>query len=204
MEHYYTFYDTNIFGDCDDELDITGEDYKELLKVCFEYCESFSFMLWGPDLRKIEESIPEELEEYRIEAEDNALNLYVRYSGYKDVRCYCACPETHGLILGMNDSIFSWINGWGHKKPEDIAFFREDGSIFMHCVNHDGECSLYPRSGEDIRSVLLKGRWYQLDQKNKYCRMVNIHKGRLCVKKKHMGRFYVLRKIAKKERRNDR
>lgn len=161
--YYYTFYDTNILEDCSEENDIRGNDYRNLLKICFKYSSSFSFMIAGEGFRTIENNLPRELEEYRIEAEDSVLNLYVRYKIAKDVRCYIACPQTYELILGVNDSIFSWINGRGNKKPEDLAFFREDGSVFFHSVTHDGECSLYPRNNEDIGSVLSTGKWYLRD-----------------------------------------
>ena len=158
---YYTFYDTNILGDCNEEYDITSDDYIELLKICFKYSASFSFMITKNDSLTIKESLPNELEKYRIYADDYVLNNYNRYMDLKrNIHCYQACPETFDLILKINDSIFKWINGWGNKKPEDLAFFREDGSIFFSSIVHHGECSIYPRDNEDISSVLSSGNWY--------------------------------------------
>lgn len=161
---YYVFYDTNVFGDCSEELDITSENYKKLLMLCFKYSTSLSFMISGEGIRTIVESLPKKLDEYRIDEDDNVLDVYMRYmDGYKDIRCYTACPETYDLVLGINDSLFKWINGRGNKKPEDLTFYRKDGSVFFSSVIHEGECFLYPRDNEDVSSVVSNGKWYLVD-----------------------------------------
>lgn len=179
---YYVFYDTNVFEDCSEEYDIVSEDYKELLTLCFRYSTSFSFMIAGEGIRSIVESLPKELDKYRIDEDNNVLDVYIRYMNrYKDIRCYTACPETYDLILEINDSIFKWINGRGNKKPEDLTFYREDGSVFFTSIIHEGECYLYPRYNENINSVVLNGKWYLVDSTMKSITPVrNTGDGSMC------------------------
>ncbi len=63
----YTYYDTNIFGDCNEEYDIQGEKYVELLKLCFKFSATFSFMIYGGNKKAVLNSIPKELELYEFE-----------------------------------------------------------------------------------------------------------------------------------------
>ena len=70
----------------------------------------------------------------------------------------------------MNDSIFKWMYG-KVKKPEDIAFYREDGSVFLSSVIHEGEDSLFPREGEDISAILDLDNWYLVDDAKRWFKL---------------------------------
>lgn len=166
MSHY-TYCDTNIFGDCNDECDISGEKYTELLKICFKYSSTFSFIIFGENKYKVLNGIPEALSPYEIEIEDYVVDNYRGYSR-KITKHYKVCPEIFDIVLGMNDSIFKWINNYCYSKPEDIAFFREDGSVFLSSSIHNGECSLFPRKDEDISSLLELDNWYFIDDENRW------------------------------------
>ena len=168
MSHY-TYFDTNIFGDCNADYDINGEKYVELLKLCFKYSSTFSFMIYGSNKREVLKSIPEALEAYEIEPDDYVIDNYMGYSE-KIIKCYKVCPEIFDVVLGMNDSIFKWMNG-KVKKPEDIAFYREDGSVFLSSVIHEGEVSLFPCEGEDISAILDLDNWYLVDDAKRWFKL---------------------------------
>ncbi len=159
---YYSFYDTNVFDGCNEEYDIQGEKYVDLIKLCFKHSKFFSFVVYGQNQRAILQGIPEELSLYEIEADDFVINNYRRYFG-AIIKCYIACPASYELLIKMNDSIFKWISVAGHTSPEDLAFFRKDSSIFFSSVIHEGECMLFPRDCEDVSSVLNNDHWYFVD-----------------------------------------
>ena len=159
---YYVFYDTNVLYDCDEVYDICKDEYRELLKTCFKYSSYFSFMIAGEGYKNILKNLPAELDKYSIEFDENFDNVYRRYSLWtKEICCYIACPETYNLLLSISDSIFKWkTDRMYDRNPEDLTFFRKDGSVFMNSVAHEGECSIYPRPEENITSILSKGNWY--------------------------------------------
>lgn len=164
----YTFFDTNFFGDCNEDFDIAGEDYEKFLKTCFKYSSTFAFMVDGLNKKFIQANLPPELEKFRIPLDACVLDASKHYwfklkkKEFADsIFCYRVCPELFPIVLNITDSIFKWIDGWGYKNPEDPAFFREDGSIFFNSTIHEGECYLYPRPDEDVSDILSIETWYK-------------------------------------------
>lgn len=160
----YVFYDEYD----NEEFDIAGEDYVNLLKTCFKYCSSFSFVIRGHNREVIKENLSHEFENFRIPVDENVIKAYLHYYSLSrpsrvddEVFCYKTCPETFKHIMDVTDSIFKWIDAWGYINPEDLAFFREDGSIFFNSTVHEGECYLYPRPEEDVRDILSIEKWFK-------------------------------------------
>ena len=156
MKEYY-FYDNGIH---DEEYDIKGEAYKELLRLCFLYCETVSFYIENPGKTELEQ----ELEAYLIPNEDAKFDrhayLYIYPYCSKRYRFYRVCPQLRDLMLNHTDSIFQWLDGWGFNNPADPAFYRSDGSVFFSSVIHEGQLKLTPREGEDITALLQLSVWW--------------------------------------------
>ncbi len=154
----YNYYDTDGSGFAD--FDIDGEHYLKLLEACFKYCSSYSWRVYSNDIVE-----PENIKKFQIPISDNVLLAYGHY--YKhigdpqlaQIRHYKITKETMGAFSSVTDSIFKWINGWGHKNPEDPVFYREDGSIFFSVIVHEGKCMLIPNNNEDISDILKFGNW---------------------------------------------
>ena len=70
----YKFYDTDITGW--EEYDITGEDYKELMRTCCKYSHTMSFTILDSDVV----SYIYELEKFAIEKEENIQDISIKYS----------------------------------------------------------------------------------------------------------------------------
>ena len=164
----YREYDTNIDGDCNEELDISGNEYEKLLLKCFEYCDTFSIRVKE---ELLEDSGCEELialENYRIPTRENVLPAYSHY--YKEflpvvqeeIRCYRLLPETKKMLTNISNSIFAWISTREHKKPEDLAFYRRDGSVFFSSTVHEGYCNLFAKNGEKIDDIINNNIWHRI------------------------------------------
>lgn len=88
----------------------------------------------------------------------DSFNCDLRYTRVVP-KFYKACAETFRLLLEMADSVFQLQYNGEFQNPEDLAFFRDDGTIlFTSCV-HEGECSLFPKTDENISEVLAQGNW---------------------------------------------
>ncbi len=162
----YRFYDADMTGH--EERDVAGEAYSKLLQLCFRYSTTVSILL-AP-------SFPEQLEvweAFRIPVTPNVREVYSHYGfdtlcdsdrfrGY-EIRHYLLTPQIQTLIGMRTGSIFQWICAWGHQNPEDISFFREDGSVFFTSTIHEGHCTFCPREDEDI-SAILNPYWYHIDR----------------------------------------
>ena len=69
------------------------------------------------------------------------------------------CKESRDFLLSETNSIFDfeWPN------PEDITFYRRDGSVLFDSVAHEGECSIFPELQEDISEILEYGHWIRME-----------------------------------------
>lgn len=149
----YKFFDSDNTGFI--EYDIAGKEYVDLIKTCFRYCKTVSFRVCSERV-----ILPKEIEPYRIAITHNMLDVYSHYYNCislemeKEVRHYILSPVVQEMVLNTTDSIFKWIDGWGHKNPEDPAFYRGDGSVFFSSVIHEGECMLTPISTENINHII--------------------------------------------------
>ncbi len=159
----YIFYDTDATGQ--QELDIDGDAYHDLLSTCFNYCSTFS-MLVNREISN--DSRLKALEKYRLPVTENVKAAYLHYDYCENLNCandgveirhYELTPETRAAIPQFCNSIFKWINAWGHTNPEDPAFFREDGSVFFSSLIHEGECTIYPNANENISEIVLGNHW---------------------------------------------
>lgn len=155
----YNFYDTNIYGDQNDNYNIEGKDYERLIDFCCKYCAFVSFEMTGEDIQLFEA-----LEKYRVDtptvtATDENQLFYPR----RTARFYMVCPQVNALLKKNAKSIFEWINGWGYKNPENPAFYRKDGSIFFCSEIHEGWCTLMPNDDEEVEEVISDPKWLKED-----------------------------------------
>ena len=148
----YHFFDTDEFGTA--EFDISGAEYATLLNKCFECCSVLSFFVRSADI-----SLPAELQAYRIPVTPTIARRYERYRDSGEVRAYHLSPQNKRTIFAITDSMFSWIDGWDYHHPEDPIFYRDDGSIFLTSVIHDGHVILSPRSDEDVSFIIKNPNW---------------------------------------------
>lgn len=158
----YIFCDTNDMGDVD--YDIGGAAYQDLLDMCMKYSSIVSFQV-HPNLLNSLCSI----QLYRIAAPVDAQKHRSKYALIEDnagvhkvpyeVQYYLLCPEVEKILRTAVDSLFSWIYGWGFSNLEDPFFYREDGSIFLSCVTHEGICKLFPKQNEDVSRIVSSDLW---------------------------------------------
>lgn len=157
----YNFYDT--FTGWED-VNISGYRYERLLEVCFQYSSSVSFATYPTT-----PPLPECLSKYRLPMTEEVYERYRGCIGETNPRCIeihhynLVSEQVRDYIRSVTDNIFSWINGWGYNNPEDIAFFRSDGTPFLTTVVHDGLCSLSVRDSESVSDIIRGGGWCDQD-----------------------------------------
>ena len=149
----YDFRDTDDTGFA--EYDIAGEEYQHLLDACFAHCDRMSCFI-----RSSQVQFPEALAADLLPVSEHVRAQYAAYQ-HQDIRIVLLrlTKENLALIAAQAESIFSWIDGWGMHHLEDPIFYRPDGSVFFASVVHEGECTLYPRAGEDVSCILSNPHW---------------------------------------------
>lgn len=162
----FVFYDYSDATNTDN--DIVGDEYKQLIDICFKYCKTVAFKI-AP---KQDISICKEMQKF-IVAKNERITYNFYQTTYIDVEngegtesqtvFYELTPELCNVMKNSVNSIFEWIYGRGFKNPEDPVFFREDGSVFFSSVIHDGELFIYPREDEDVQSFLEKNNWIRME-----------------------------------------
>lgn len=154
----YCFFDTGLSTE-DEEYDIQGADYEELIRKCFQYSEYFS-VWFSPHVQWTEK-----LKLYEITVDPACFEYAPPYAPHPQdkgdimiyLHFYRVCPELYQLLIENMHSIW---DGWNYDQPSYMHFYRSDGTCFFMCNAHDGICTFYAQDGEDVSSVVSKEHWY--------------------------------------------
>lgn len=157
----YFFFDNDLDGTCNN--DIKDNNYILLMLRCFKYCSTVSFRI-HPDV-----SICSELNRFIVPTTTPVFKLY-QSMGESCVRTatglvpftivqYELSEPVREFILSASNSIWGWIKNFNYDNPEDISFFRPDGTVFLQTCTHDGECALTPLEHEDVDDIILGNAW---------------------------------------------
>ena len=147
----YKYYNYDIYDlTSEEEIDLNGDTYYKLIKLCCEKCNVLSFSIEFPN--NCAPKMKNNLKKYEIQ------NPYDTDSDEdSSVHYYRVCPELCQLLIESVSSMFAWI---GYIMPEDPTFYRPDGSIFFTSTTHEGELTLMPRGDEDISEILSGNNWF--------------------------------------------
>ncbi|MGM9680039.1 MAG: hypothetical protein ACI3XR_00890 [Eubacteriales bacterium] len=63
------------------------------------------------------------------------------------------------LLLSRVTDLFDWIRTDERENPEDLTFYREDGSVFFWSETHEGICVLCDRVQEKVSQIVSKKGW---------------------------------------------
>lgn len=148
-----------LFEDYDDnsgtDLTICGDDYRQLIHTCFSYSASFS--LCFPSLESADEFAPRaEMLRYAISEHSDPCRRY---------KCYFPCSDQmKEILLSRANDLFDWIRRDGRENPEDLTFYRDDGSVFFWSETHEGICVLCDRAQEDVSLIVSTNGWKALKE----------------------------------------
>lgn len=138
-------YERLDFGD-ESNIDIKDDAYNKLIDICCKYSYCFSFTIF-------ENEYPE-IQPYRWKSvtEDDC---------YKPGQHYKTCfyQITHKSIEFLKKpphSLFYWTGAW--LTPENLCFYRLDGSILLQTIAHDQNCFVY-LGEENINDFLHLAPW---------------------------------------------
>lgn len=154
----YKFFDWD--PKTDQEYDLSGREYNDLIEVCFKYSSVMSFTSCGADI-----DLLQIIEKYHISRPDNIKinNSIYGYGDFTDkqigLNFYRLCPNLMDVLLSHTNGIFEWIHGWGFNNPENPVFYRENGSIFFSSLIHEGEITLTVNDGEDVSKITMINGW---------------------------------------------
>ena len=149
MIHYFMDYDLYTYED----YDIQGDDYNQLMDLCFSYCDYFSLMFKSKDVKC--SILPYKVE---IKTPDNIAGFMT--SEYFERRFFKCNIESKDYMLSITNNLYSLANTDGkNNKPEDPIFYREDGTVFFWSMIHEGICVLSNRDNEDVANIVSKRGW---------------------------------------------
>ena len=181
----YAFYDTYDNPEYQ-EYELKGEAYTELMRLCFEYCDTMSLLQWHKksDISKEDEKfftvspqsiiLEERLEKFKIDSPKNtnwSFSHYMStapcypgkelvYIAETSVNHYKLCPELFKLMTTVTDDIFWWANNDENRLFEDPCFFRADGSCFFYSITHEGELYLNLQDDENSSRLFELSKWW--------------------------------------------
>ena len=140
----------------DEEFDISGKEYVDLITTCFKYSSVVSFYITNTDFPYYDE-----LQKFRTNAPANVENCRGFSSRNGKTEFFKVCPEIFDLMLKISDSMFKWIDGWDYTNPNDPVFHRKDGTTFMESLVDNCVVILHPRNDEKVDNIVSKRHWYK-------------------------------------------
>lgn len=159
----YQFYKANIADT--GLLDIRGTHYRRLLQACFRYSASVAVCM------PVDANIDtQRIATFRRKVTPQIRMQYAHIGNFTEedtdqtntyqlVR-YLLVPAVKSFIMNRTESIFAWSKEKGN--PEDLTFFRPDGTVFFSVRTHDGVCTLNPEEDEDVSRILSDTRWREM------------------------------------------
>ena len=142
----YTIFDRDVFCNSG-EFVLSGAHYCTLISKCIQYSSCFSLYPC-----RLGDVMDKELAKWRVAPPIARANEGLRLLFYK------SCSETYALLNKITNSLFGWEDNT-NKYSNDLTFYREDGTVFMETLVHEGECSIYPREDENVDDLLSFGNW---------------------------------------------
>lgn len=155
FSHYYE----------DTPADLYDENYYRLLKCCFDY-SNFFLLRFKKDFYLYPNEICDSMEQ---------LNPYLFCSfsemqepwcgaGYDRISIYHCNVDSFQIMREKTNRLFGWTSYGRTKLPEDLTFFREDGSVFFSQITHEGIATLYPRKNENVTGIIFSKGWRSFEE----------------------------------------
>ena len=149
----YSFFERDFFSN-DGNCYFSEEHYAALLAFCFQKSSVFSLQY------ATETQLTREMSKWEI---DNPNYPYQNETKPTNRHYYCANNLTHTFLLSISTSIFDFYYSLTHEYPEDLVFYRKDGSVLLDSIAHEGECNIYPNSAEDVSQIIMHGHWMYME-----------------------------------------
>ena len=142
----------------DETYDISGSYYREFIETCCRYSAYFSFrryqyktLLWEPEPKAF--------------PSDKDLCFISRlFDSGIDLLYVFKCNErTKNFLQTYTKGLQYWYNMEGVygnlNMPEDLSFYREDGSCLFYSQTHEGDIKLFLRDDEDFSNIIVQPGW---------------------------------------------
>ena len=150
----YSFFSRDYFSN-NGNHSISGDHYYVLLNHCFQFSRFFSITAHKKDCILIKELEHLQVTTVPFSITQNLCNARIFYS---------ACKQSHDILVSCGQNLLDDVYGQEEYHPENLSFYRADGSVFFEALNHEGEYCLYLRPEENIDAVLEFGHWLAMDE----------------------------------------
>ena len=145
------------------DADVCDEDYRTLIDYCFAHCAVLSFCYPSQEFAEIEMG--------RFQPFISRSILPEGYDGSRGVislqhQCFFRCTEDlRTYLLQKAESLFDWFCcGDAEPVPEDLCFYRKDGTCMFWSCTHEGECAFILRENEPVPEFVSHYGWEKLDE----------------------------------------
>ena len=145
------------FGD-NVEIDIKGNNYLELIDACFSIALYFSLKIFengdNQEIEPITRFVKKQINKGLFQ--HSAINGLI-HSWTVDFLFEC-CDETKSFLKLPQYSLFYWAGRRKGFPPENITFYRDNGTILLETIAHDEHCYVYLEEKE-IREFIHLAEW---------------------------------------------
>lgn len=143
------------------EYDLKGSEYSTFLGICARYSSVFSFRIYEGITSERWKQV---LGSFQI-AEPKWADVEEDTFPISERKWFWCNTESVVALQSLEDNLFNMKTLHGLTNPEDIVFYRENGSIFAYAETDEGECIVYPEIEEDISELIRNPHWFEYDSK---------------------------------------
>lgn len=158
----YQFFNSNNMN----KHDIAGKEYLELLDFCFEYGKYFSLTFLhshsGSVNMRLGSKKIEQLEPFLYDSFETEEESWYHDGPSANIKIYFCNKDTKNLLREQANHLFAWST-YEYQLPEDLSFFRSDGSAVFHLLTHEGIATIYNKENEIIPESVLQPPWGQYE-----------------------------------------
>lgn len=158
----YKFYDSDEQGN---EVPFEGKDFENFLDMCFQYSDYFSFM-YDSDPACLKTAA----DDFFIRAfsssgitrvvqvpnflnnNENEIIYQCRLVPNVQLLFFKCCNASKKMILDFSRDLWAFCSCNG-SMPEDLTFYRKDGTTFFASLIHEGESFLFPKDTEPLIGI---------------------------------------------------
>lgn len=147
---------------------ISGDAYRQLIEYCFAHCAALSLSFHGKN--DLKEYMAELLPFTSLSLSPNILSKKDGIVWLQHKNFYSLSDDLRDFLLRESQSLFDWKFS-GTKaipEPEDLCFYREDGSGMFWSCTHEGECAFFLREGEERPAFASNKGWELLEADHPY------------------------------------
>lgn len=129
-----------------------NEVYRELLDICFQFCDEFQLVLRtdiDEDVSDLENELKVIQDSFTVMKKESEWASTMLDGATADVYYFKTTENAKAMLKKMSNSLFEWQMP---DLPEDLSFYQ-NGKVWMSTSSHEELCFIYPQNKLETEKI---------------------------------------------------